>query len=159
MNEGHFKLFLLYVIDLHNLHIERKVDILANPLNPKRKEEIAKLHEECTLQDLNTLTLEDVETVKEIKTVEQIESDGQVTGTQLSTKPLSEEETEGFTVDVNGEYSCDHCAGVFKRLGNVRNHLKSKHEIDYQLLCTCGKSFQDSSKYSRHTKSCRINNK
>ena len=36
MNESHFKFFLLYLIDLHNLHIEGRVSTLANPLNENR---------------------------------------------------------------------------------------------------------------------------
>ena len=31
MNEAHFKLFLLYILDLHNLHIKLKVDVVKNP--------------------------------------------------------------------------------------------------------------------------------
>ena len=45
MNEAHYKLFILYVLDLHNLQIEKRVDILANPLNKDRKVEIEKLKE------------------------------------------------------------------------------------------------------------------
>ena len=33
MNESRFKFFLLYIVDLHNLHIEGNVDLIANPLN------------------------------------------------------------------------------------------------------------------------------
>ena len=36
MNEAHFKFFLLYLIDLHNLHIQNKVSSVANPLNEDR---------------------------------------------------------------------------------------------------------------------------
>ena len=37
MNEAHFKFFLLYVTDLHNLHIQNKLTSVANPLNDDRE--------------------------------------------------------------------------------------------------------------------------
>ena len=33
MNEPRFKFYLLYMIDLHNMHIEGQVQVKANPLN------------------------------------------------------------------------------------------------------------------------------
>ena len=36
MNKPRFKMFLLYMIDLHNLHIEDNVSSAANPLSEKR---------------------------------------------------------------------------------------------------------------------------
>ena len=38
MNQPRFKFFLLYMIDLHNLHIEGNISSLANPLNKDRIE-------------------------------------------------------------------------------------------------------------------------
>ena len=46
MNEARFKIFLLYMIDLHNLHIENRVDLAANPLNEKREDFIKNSFEE-----------------------------------------------------------------------------------------------------------------
>ena len=43
MNESRFKFFLLYMIDLHNLHIENRVDLISNPLNEKRDNKIKSL--------------------------------------------------------------------------------------------------------------------
>ena len=45
MNEARFKMFLLYMIDLHNLHIENRVYLAANPLNEKRDDFIKKSFE------------------------------------------------------------------------------------------------------------------
>ena len=51
MNESRFKFFLLYMIDLHNLHIENRVDLVANPLNEKREHEVESLKSmNCMLQ-------------------------------------------------------------------------------------------------------------
>ena len=40
MNQPRFKMFLLYMIDLHNLHIDNTVDLAANPLNKHREKYI-----------------------------------------------------------------------------------------------------------------------
>ena len=36
MNQARFKFFFLYMVDIHNLHIENKVDSIANPLSKER---------------------------------------------------------------------------------------------------------------------------
>ena len=62
-NEAHFKLFLLYILDLHNLHIEQKVDLLANPLNFKRYEVIQKMKDDLAIEGLGKLSLKTVEEI------------------------------------------------------------------------------------------------
>ena len=52
MNEAHFKLFLLYILDLHNLHITKKVDLVANPLNPRRRSHQSDINEDLALEGL-----------------------------------------------------------------------------------------------------------
>ena len=47
MNEAHFKFFLLYIIDLHNLHMEGKVGLNANPMNSERDIESVLKNVEC----------------------------------------------------------------------------------------------------------------
>ena len=149
MNEAHFKLFILYVIDLHNLHIEKKVDLLANPLNPKRVQEIEKLNEDLLLHTLGNLGLQD-EVV--VPTQQAEEESNKNAATPLMAEPAK---SEGFTELPNGELSCNYCTGTFKRMGNMRNHLNSKHQMSYELKCACGKLFEDSRKLSRHMKSCK----
>ena len=61
MNESHFKFFLVYLIDLHNLHIEGKVSLLANPLNKNREVEI--LANDIQLIDLDQKCTEDTQTL------------------------------------------------------------------------------------------------
>ena len=153
MNEAHFKLFILYVIDLHNLHIEKKVDLLANPLNPKRCQEIEKLNDDLLLQTLGSLGLQD-EAVVPSKQV--VENSNKVAATSLLAEPVkTDQDVEGFRELPNGEFSCNYCPGAFKRMGNIRNHLNSKHQMAFELKCACGKLFQDSRKLSRHMKSCK----
>ena len=52
MNEAHFKHFLLYINDLHNLHITKKVDLVANPLNPRRRSHQSDINEDLALEGL-----------------------------------------------------------------------------------------------------------
>ena len=93
MKEGHFKLLLLYVIDLHNLHIEKKVDLLANPLNQQREAEIQKLNDELALQGLSNLSLHPKESLQ---------------SEQASATPTEKDEdrseSAGFTELPNGEF-------------------------------------------------------
>ena len=146
MNEAHFKLFILYVIDLHNLHIEKKVDLLANPLNPKRLQEIEKINEDLLLHTLGNLGLQDEAVVP----TQQVEKESSKLAAE--TPRMAD---EGFTELPNGELSCNYCKGTFKRMGNMRNHLNSKHQMSHELKCACGKLFEDSRKLSRHLKSCK----
>ena len=46
MNEAHFKFFLLYMIDLHNLHIENNLSRVANPLHTDRMVVTSKIQNE-----------------------------------------------------------------------------------------------------------------
>ena len=142
MNESHFKLFILYILDLHNLHIENKVDILANPLNPNRYEEVKKLIEDVALDGLfegiNKISLEP----SELHIEEKAEDN-------------KEESSNGYSELPNGEFACTFCPGIFKRLGNVRNHLEKKHGTTFDFNCGCGKSFKDSTTFTRHQKSCK----
>ena len=146
MNEAHFKLFMLYILDLHNLHIEKKVDLLANPLNPRRKEEIQKLNDEIVLEGFEKLSLNTE--AKEV--VSNIPHSG-----SSDVGLFSEELDDCFSQLPDGELSCNFCSGIFKRIGNMRNHLNSKHQMFLCLKCTCGKKFQDSTKLSRHQKTCK----
>lgn len=164
MNEAHFKLFILYVIDLHNLKIEGKVDLLANPLNPRRCQEILKLNQDNLLKSLGNLDIQ--EKVQSPSSESEPSHEDQLLknlgnlGIQdkvPTSEPAPESiEDGGFLELPNGDLTCNFCAGTFKRLGNMRNHLNSKHNKSYGLRCSsCGKEFQDARKLSRHLKSCK----
>ena len=139
MNEAHFKLFILYVIDLHNLHIEKKVDLLANPLNPKRWEIITKKSDEEALEAFGKLSLEEASTSNE----------------KILTDIAETAMVDCYKILSNGDFSCNFCPGFFKKVGNIRNHLNTKHQMSLELKCGCGKTFDESKKLNRHQKSCK----
>ena len=137
MGEAHYKLFILYVIDLHNNFIEGRMDIVCNPLNHLRPE--AELNEVNEL--LSNLNLCD-------DNIKNCRNDDDASSSQID---------EDFVI-ANGEYHCQHCPGTFKRLGNLKNHLFDKHKREMELKCSlCDgekiKTFTDSNKYLRHMKS------
>ena len=57
-----------------------------------------------------------------------------------------------FTEENNGDLKCKYCPGIYKREGHLRNHLESKHKKMFQLICTCGKVFSNSTRLYRHKK-------
>ena len=145
MNESRFKFFLLYVIDLHNLHIENRVDLIANPLNKKREGAI------------NSREVKVDE--KEILVAEVIEDVDDLVMDNAFKLTLDEAADEGsfeqcFTKGESG-LQCNFCPGIYKREGHLRNHLKTKHNKSFNLTCKCGKSFADSTRLNRHKKSCK----
>ena len=149
MNEAHFKLFILYVLDLHNLQIERRVDILANPLNKQRKVEIEKLNENLALKGFSLLNLESQNNSSSGVTRKAV--------VRVQSEVTSEDKVddEGYTTLESGEFSCNYCSATFKRMGNTRNHLNSKHQMTINSKCSCGKNFSESTKLNRHQKTCK----
>ena len=144
MNEAHFKLFLLYILDLHNLHITKKVDLVANPLNPRRRSHLSDINEDLALEDFAKLSIGVVE--KDISKASSVAA---------STNDDNVLELDScFSELPGGDLSCNFCSGTFKRLGHIRNHLNSKHNLKLDLKCVCGKEFNDSTKLSRHQKTC-----
>ena len=75
----------------------------------------------------------------------------------MKTKMNTEEETfeDCFSVNSNGELVCNFCPGIYKREGHMRNHLDSKHNKVFKIVCYCGKTFADVTRLSRHKKSCK----
>ena len=66
MNEGRFKFFLLYLVDLHNLHIENRVHIAANPLNKEREHWLQSKNENNS-KDNSGQSLDMEETTKDME--------------------------------------------------------------------------------------------
>ena len=50
------------------------------------------------------------------------------------------------------DLKCNFRPGVYKREGHLRNHLKTKHNQSFELICKCGKIFADSTRLNRHKK-------
>jgi hypothetical protein len=137
MNESHFKFFLLYVIDLHNLHIEGKVATVANPLNPNRSMEILVSQvDNLTIDKKNESKKDDVDPID-----------------NKNSDSLKLEEC--FDVDDEGALKCKYCDGKYKREGHMKNHVETKHNVKIDLVCTCGQLFDDTTRYVRHKKSCK----
>ena len=157
MNEPRFKMFLLYMIDLHNLAIDDSVDLAANPLNPKREEAIQK-------QSTVSKRFESAQTDKSLeKVISNIENqmkivDGKEVNKDEKFEKMEVEKEVKFEdcfSETNGEMSCNFCPGTYKREGHLRNHLESKHNKTFKIVCSCGKLFPDSTRLSRHKKTCK----
>ena len=137
MNESRFKFFLVYLIDLHNLHIEGKVSLLANPLNENREVEI--LANTIQLIDLDQKCTQETQTLN-------IEKEMCKTSVTLE---------DCYNTDKDGQLSCKFCEGKYTRVGHMKNHCETKHNIIIDLICKCGQLFNDTTRYSRHKKSCK----
>ena len=152
MNEAHFKLFLLYILDLHNLHIEQKVDLVANPLNPRRPEAID--DKNLNIESFGKLTIDSEDKPKDTAGADSGLSD---VPSFLEKDKKDTVLEDCFNKLLNGDFRCNYCTGEFKRMENLRNHLNSKHGMSFQLTCGCGKIFTDSTKLHRHHKYCAYN--
>ena len=58
MNEPRFKFYLLYMIDLHNIHIEGRVQVKANPLNIDRDMILTEKNTKIISKDFDELEIE-----------------------------------------------------------------------------------------------------
>ena len=114
MYEARFKFFLLYFIDLHNLHIGDCVDLIANPLNSKRPESDAPGSDEKG-DSIHTALEEIASGLDKCK---------------ISEKKIYQEEvfTDCFIENSIGILNCKFCPAVYKKEGHLRNHLESKHD-------------------------------
>ena len=137
MNEARFRQFLIYMIDLHNMNIDCCVDIAANPLNPKRLELTENIHSNVEAQ----VDIEVDDLITSMKNMLTVETD-------------VEDKFEHCFKEVNGALHCNFCNGVYKKEGHLRNHLESKHNKHFELVCVCGKPFPDFARLTRHKKSC-----
>ena len=143
MNESHFKFFLLYLIDLHNLHIEGRVSTLANPLNENRDIELI-------ANDIGKINL--VEKIDlEPKSSQEKPKDNKKTDIFKKGEKLE----DCFVLDKNGQLNCNYCDGKYQREGHMKNHLETKHNIIVTLICSCGQLFDDTTRYGSHKKSCK----
>ena len=130
-----------------NLHIEEKVDVVANPLNSRRYEEIP----DAAGLDLNIKMFGKLRLGREDET----EVTSSTAPGSLETKSKQTALDDCFTEQLDGDILCNFCPGTFKRIGNVRNHLNSKHRMCFKLTCGCGKEFHDSTNLNLHLKSCK----
>ena len=141
MNEARFKFFLLYFIDLHNLHIGDSVDLIANPLNVKRPVSDASSSDKKGV-NVNA-ALEEIATgLDKCKISENINHE--------------EVFSDCFQESSMGDLTCKFCPAAYKKEGNLRNHLESKHNKRFKIVCSvCDKEFAESSRLVRHKKTCK----
>ena len=115
MNEAHFFIFFLYIFDLHNLQIEKRLRSTANPKSEYRYELIKKLKDE-EIDEVSSLMAKIV--------VEEEESD-EVADVHLNN------DLEPNTAA--SEFSCHLCNANYKRAGNLKQHLSKKHNGESTL--------------------------
>ena len=142
MNEGRFKFFLLYMLDLHNLHIEKKVQKVSNPLNIERKKYITVSKAEPNLTEKLLVENDDTSVEKLVEEMSKVEI-------SVKLETCYTEQAEKFL--------CKFCTGIYKMKGHLKTHLEVKHNKIIDLSCDCGKVFCDMTKLGRHVKNC--NNK
>ena len=142
MNESRFKLFLLYMIDLHNLNLKKMVEVLANPLNESRNNAI---YDEGEKRSHSTLSSKPADFEKEIESLTSC----------LEAIDVNRGGESNYFSKTAAGLSCNYCPAVYSREGQLRNHLASKHNKFYDLICVCGTSFPDTTKFNRHKKSCK----
>lgn len=141
MNEAHFKFFLLYVIDLHNLNIQNKLTSVANPLNEDREIE-------DIMAGLGSI---DLEGETKLSGNEE-KDDSKVEVEKVKDRGMRLEDC--YRLD-DGVLHCKICPGTYKREGHMKNHVETKHNLVVDLTCKCGQLFTDTTKYCRHRKSCK----
>ena len=140
MNEARFKFFLLYMIDLHNLHIDNNVGVIANPMNRTSRE---------TLTSKKDTPYQQKESEKNDKI------DTLLVDFSQGMK-LDEVFEDFFNVDKSGQMICRLCPGIYKREGHMRNHLETKHNKMFKIICNiCKSTYPDSARLSRHKKNCK----
>ena len=147
MNEARIKMFLLYMINLQNHHIENTVAVAANPLNDHREAHNRKYIQTEITEKPAQITTKEVD-----KDLEEMVSDLK---TKVVIDDIDEKLEDCYIVIPNGDLSCKFCPGIYKREGHMRNHLESKHNKRFKLICSCGRLFPDLPRLSRHRKSCK----
>ena len=141
------------MIDLHNLHIDDRVDLAANPLNEKREEAIQNQKLKASVREIDHALNESLEEVMTVMKEKLKITDAIIN--EKSEESKMYEKFEDCYMDSNGELKCNFCPGTYKREGHMRNHLDTKHKKTFNLVCNCGKLFADSTRLFRHKKTCK----
>ena len=147
MNEPHFIFFMIYLIDLHNLSIEKKLRMLANPKSAERFAYVNKLHVEVVSMDTPGYIFQTPFTAKDAKRAEAKNMSKPVDKAVSKDIPdtLYHEDESGFT--------CAICDTMYKQLGYLKNHLLRAHDQELVIFCfKCGAKFVDAKSLNRHRK-------
>ena len=147
MNEPHFFFFMIYMIDLHNMSIEKRLRMLANPKSAERFNFVAKLKFEVITDDTPGYIRQAPFTAKDADRAanKPIESLTSVAPSVQITDRLYTESEDGYT--------CTICSAVYKQFGYLKNHLKKTHSKELIIYCfKCGTKFVDAKALNRHRK-------
>ena len=60
-----------------------------------------------------------------------------------------------FLEESSGTLKCRFCPGIYKREGNLKNHVESKHNLVVELVCKCGQISVETTRYCRHKNDCK----
>ena len=75
---------------------------------------------------------------------------------KISENPVEECFEDCFQEDPKGMLKCNYCPAGYKKEGHLRNHLESKHNKLFKIVCSiCDKVFPDSARLVRHKKTCK----
>ena len=134
MNESHFLFFFIYILDLQNLSIEKRLREVANPLSAERTRIVAEAYKS-----------------KDTPVTEVIEN------LSLSLASLNvNQQTEKVSQNQESSklYNCNMCTAKYKMQGFLKKHTEQKHGEKMSLLeCDLCKSKFDSKKQqTRHMK-------
>ena len=182
MNEPHFKFFLLYLVDLHNLNIQNNI-VLANSLRevstnvqrdiPTIQMENLNLRSKSNLQPEKSKINSKQTTAKNYVHVSDALSDKmenlnidnqdssndneneQIMDNKLICLNNSKRIEDCYVEDESRSMCCKFCPGKYIRLGQLKNHLESKHNMIIDLICTCNQIFKETTRYNRHKKNCK----
>ena len=147
MNEAHFFLFFLYIFDLHNLNIEGKLRSVANPISEYRYDLIKSLDKEVE-------PIDDVSVLMANLVVDNHKEDFEKT---VGENVANAEKSEAADKETITEFPCKLCDAKYKRVGNLKLHIKNKHqENNFQTepslnLCkVCGRTFVSKGDLQNH---------
>ena len=149
MNEATFIFFMMYVADLHNLKVEKKLRCMARP--------------KCRgIEKANSERLEALSRVKVLHVTETTpgympaETPRPVVANSVAAvapKPASSTVKLFYQTSASQDFYCVKCHKGYKSLGTLGNHLRVKHGQTLVIKCDrCHTIFEDAKALNRHMK-------
>ena len=143
MNESRFIFFFRYLLDLHNWKIEGQVKTVVNPKCSTRSLLIKDIKNRLSALGLKHLQSDDA-------------SDDPCSLMETFQQLSLHQKTEARSrYKMNDLERCPICSRPFKRVGDLKNHMKALHSIKETEMfyeCVCGSFFQDKKQLTRHMK-------
>ena len=149
MNEAHFFMLFLYIFDLHNLNIEKKLRSVANPKSEHRYEIIKNFTKKAEVENAAMKTEAEAEIDIEVNDVEILLKSLYVDASKEVINPISNKPAE---------FSCEACKAKYKKEGMLKLHVKNKHpdsnwediapKVKYCKVCSS--PFTDENELKKH---------